>query len=35
VGAHADVIAVDEHPFDDIEALTRVSTVVQAGRVVR
>ena len=35
VGAHADVIAVDEHPFDDISALTRVSAVVKAGAVVR
>lgn len=35
VGAHADVIAVDEHPFDDLEALTRVSMVMLAGDVVR
>ena len=34
-GAHADVIAVDEHPFDDIGTLTRVSAVVKAGAVVR
>ncbi len=35
VGAHADVITVDEHPFDDLEALTRVSMVMLGGDVVR
>ena len=34
-GAYADVIALDGNPLDDITELTRVCTVVAAGRVVR
>ena len=34
-GAYADVIALDGNPLDDITQLTRVSTVVAAGAVVR
>jgi imidazolonepropionase-like amidohydrolase len=34
-GAYADVIALDGNPLDDITRLTRVPTVIAAGRVVR
>jgi imidazolonepropionase-like amidohydrolase len=34
-GAHADLIACAENPLDDITALTRVTTVVAAGEIVR
>ena len=34
-GAFADVIALDGNPLDDITELTRVCTVVAAGRVVK
>jgi imidazolonepropionase-like amidohydrolase len=33
-GAHADVIACDENPLDDITTLTRVSMVMSAGEIV-
>jgi imidazolonepropionase-like amidohydrolase len=33
-GAYADVIALDGNPLDDITELTRVKTVVAAGRLV-
>jgi imidazolonepropionase-like amidohydrolase len=35
VGAHADVIAVPEHPLDDIATVTRSSMVMAAGTVAR
>jgi imidazolonepropionase-like amidohydrolase len=35
VGAHADVIAVPEHPLDDITTLTRSSLVMAAGSIAR
>jgi imidazolonepropionase-like amidohydrolase len=35
VGAHADLIAVPEHPLDDITTLTRSSLVMAAGSIAR
>jgi imidazolonepropionase-like amidohydrolase len=34
-GKAADVIGVEGNPYDDISALFRVATVIQAGNIVR
>lgn len=34
-GSPADLIAVDGNPLDDIRAMRRITTVIQAGRIVR
>ena len=35
VGAHADVVAVPDHPLDDITTLTRSTMVMAAGSIAR